>query len=1122
MKNLWSNFAIVFLILALAFALDPAGANAAKPQPTTGTLKGKVLIAGTNTAIAGADVTAVGAAGTFSANTDSRGNYTMSLPGGDYNATASADGFTSQTFSASIAAGTKATLNFSLSETVSTTGVLTGNVADANTGSGISGAQVSTDSDGYSATTDSSGDYTINNVTAGSYNVTATATGYQADTKPAAIDAGMTTIVNFSLIETAAGINITSLTADPASFVEAQAPTVNLTAAIDGVPANFEWSQVSGPKVPLTAISALSATADVSNLAVAAETEMVFRLTLDGTISKDVTVAVQPADMLAFMGDNVQIGGSSTAVARFQVAGAEWCLFNLGTELRATPVQSTKGPIYAITLAEFAYAIEVVNYNDATYALVATGNAGISVVDITDPALISLVSVTPVNYYLDNITFTETGGSILEGNIKESLSAPIVDIVSDGTDLYIADHDYGIHKTSIANLFGQVLEADGTLLIEQEVATVQYAGEHPWGGPISLKLYGNKLFGAMGVTGLSIFDPATLDQVGRYNLYTDEARTEDYLGAMAVTQDVSSDPVTGDLFLDDITGMPDYRQVNFEITVVMKGLGTDDPTPWADMERECKWFYDALGLDVSLQGSREIAYIAYSLGGTVAVDVSDFDTATSSNFLNASYLGFFPSVPVNGPYDTGSTPSSLLPYEGAGMLKESGVTSVEVKGNQVFLTEHFAGLLILDNAATPDTSWGNALGTFNNDTDGTPNNNVPDYEDITTYDMSPWDLLDNESLPQSFYQTPTMLATRELKGHGYTLALMDTPDIYGAGSVDVLECSGAGGFVFVDVTDINAPLMTDRFAIMVYFPTTDEIGAAVDGSATQTIAIGHAAGLDATDNYLYVSDGPHGVSAWNLTDDFGYPTDDVHLVANTLQDEYPIDGIYPATHTVRNVVDLATGNTWALCVGNGLRRVPITAVEAGIGEVGAPLLMEMYQTDSFEHNADWGALKQFPYQDQAYDVEFRGNYAYVADGSSGLTIYDITKDPTRKNSGYFVGNIGYNQGSPLLGTASGIELWTDPATGKIYAVIACGPYGVGVVDVTDINAMQLVKVFEPIKYENGDIGSADGQAIDLEVIGDKAYYTYDSFGVLCYSMADLIEPAPDGVDPTELFKKEVD
>ena len=1118
MRNFFGIISVFLMSLIIGVAMYPGDSDAAKPIRTTGTISGKVLIAGTNSAIAGATVTADGSAGVYIVTADSRGKYTIKALAGVYDVTATADGYNSQTFSVDLRAGLKVTLNFALNEAVASAGELTGAVTDAGTGVVVSGALVSTDTGDYSDVTDNSGVYIITGVTAGPYIVTATADGYVAASSPTDVVAEATTTVDFALdASQTGGLAITSLTASLDSFVEAAAVTVNLTAVIDGTPASYEWSQVSGPKAPLASVSATSAVVDVSTLAVAAEVEMVFRLTLDGTLSEDVTVSVQPADMLAFLGQNVQIGGSSTAVARFQYAGAEWCLFNLGTELRATPVQTTKGAVYSLTLPEFAYGIEIVGTN----ALVATGSAGITVVDIADPAAMAIKGSTPVSYYLDNITFTETGGSILYGNIKESNAAPIVDIVSDGTNVYIADVDYGIHKTTVANVLSKAA-AGSQLDPEQEVPTVQYAGEHSWGGPISLRLFGGKLFAAMGVQGLGIFDPLSLDQIGRYNLYTDEARTEDYFGAMAVTQAVSSDPVTGDLFLDDFTGLPDYRQVNFEITVVMKGTGTDDPTPWADMERDGKWFYEALDLDVAQMGGRTIAYVAYSLGGAVAVDVTGFESASAGNFLNAPYLGFFPAVPVNGPYDTGSMPSSLLPYEGAGKLKESGVTGVEVNGNQVFLTDHFAGLVILGNAATPDTSWGDAPGSFNNDTDGIADNNVPDYEDITVYDMSPWDPADNESLPQSFYDAPSLLATRELKGHGYTLTLMDSPDIYSAGGVDVLGCSGAGGFVFVDVTDVTAEKVLDRFAILVYFPTTDEIGAAVDGSATQTIAIGHAAGVAVSDNYLYVSDGPHGISAWKITDDLGYPTDVVHLVGNTLQNEYPVNDIYPASHTVNNVIDFARGKTWALCVGNGLRRVPIDQVEAGVGVVGAPLLMELFQTDSFEHNADWGALKSFPYQDQAYDVEFIGNYAYVADGTNGLTIYDVTKNPTSRNSGYFVGNIGYNQGEPLLGTASGVELWTDAATGKIYAVIACGPYGVGVVDVTDINALKLVKVFEPIKYENGDVGMADGQAIDVEVIGDNAYFTYDSFGVLCYSMADLTAPVPDGVDPTELFKKEAD
>jgi len=152
-------------------------------------------------------------------------------------------------------------------------------------------------------------------------------------------------------------------------------------------------------------------------------------------------------------------------------------------------------------------------------------------------------------------------------------------------------------------------------------------------------------------------------------------------------------------------------------------------------------------------------------------------------------------------------------------------------------------------------------------------------------------------------------------------------------------------------------------------------------------------------------------------------------------------------------------------------------------------------------------------------VEIKGNYAFTADGSNGLTIYDTTKDPTVLNSGFVVANIGAGSGKPPLGTASGIALWTNPADGRSYAFMAAGPRGVGVVETTDVFNMKLVKVFEPIKTEDGKIGAADGQAVDVKVVGNYAYFTYDSFGVVCYSLADLIAPLPAGVDPTKVWDK---
>lgn len=1128
MNSRWMRAAL--LTLTLLVPLAAAAAKPVAPVPTgTGTLKGTVTIVGTRTIVAGAVVTAVGGGSTYSVTTGTKGTYTFTLPAGTYYVSCKAAGYNAAYAGATVRVGAITILNFAVLKSIPTTGTVAGRVTDP-AGAAIAGAVVSTEAGGYLATTDAAGAYTLSNVLAGPYTLTAGAVGFAPVSRAVTVEVGATAAASFSLPP--AGTAITAIAASPASFAEGSATTVALSATLSTTATAFTWRQLAGPRVPLAAASAASATADVSTLSVAAETELAFELEVTdaaGAVSrKQVQVAVSPVDMFPLLGANVQLGGATTAIARRELGGVEYAFFNVGSALYATPVGMVPGPVYGVVLPGQVFDVEFVVESTRTLALVACANAGIAVVDVSVPTAMLTLSVTPVNYYQGGIVFTDTGGTTTYDNVIQSTTAPIVGLETDGVDLFIADFAFGLHRTALANLVGlagPVLEADGTLLVDAEVYTLQYAGENPWGGPLGLELWGGRIFAPLGALGLGIFDPVTLQQVGRYSLYTDVARTEDFFGAMDINLAVAKDAVTGDLFLDDYTGMPDYRQVWYEVTQVMKGTATG-LSPWADFERLGKWYYKAQDVSVLQQGARTLAYVAYSLGGVVAVDVTGFAAATAANFLKAPYVGYFPAVPVNGPYETNSLPSSLLPYEGAGMLKESGVTSVRATAEYVYLTDHFAGLVILSGAATPDLSWHGPTPPYANDTDGIANDDVPDYEDITSYDMSPWNPLDNESLPWAFYQPPALLATKELHGHGYTLELREPTELFAAGDVDVLEASGAGGFVFVDVTNLAAANMIDRFAITAWFPTTSELGAAADGTATQSIALGHASGIEATGGYAYVSDGPHGVFAFNLTDAAGYPTDAIHLVANTLQNEYPqtVNGeiIYPASHTVRNVFDVRTMRTWAMCVSNGMRGVDVAAVEAGAGVAGAPLLLKLQRNDLYEHNAFDFVVKALPYQDKGYDVEFRGRYAFVADGAMGLTVYDTGKDPSLATNPFFIANVGYSVGEPLLGTASGIELWTDAGTDRTYAVFSAGPYGVGVVDVTHTADMPIVKVFEPIKIEDGDIAVADGQAIDVEVIGNRAYLAYDSFGVVAYDMADLIAPVPAGVNPTDLFKKALD
>jgi hypothetical protein len=205
----------------------------------------------------------------------------------------------------------------------------------------------------------------------------------------------------------------------------------------------------------------------------------------------------------------------------------------------------------------------------------------------------------------------------------------------------------------------------------------------------------------------------------------------------------------------------------------------------------------------------------------------------------------------------------------------------------------------------------------------------------------------------------------------------------------------------------------------------------------------------------------------------------------------------------------------------GLRRVSL----ADVATAEVPVLLKPQLSDIYEHNTDSGSVGGLRMQDHAYDVKLDGNLAFVADGSNGVTVYDLDKDPSAVTD-YVVGNIGGATGSqPSLGHTTAVALWADTSDANNivkYAFVAAGNAGVGVVNVTDAANMELVKIFEPIKYEEEEgelkVGKADGRSVDVKVVDEHVYFTYDSFGVVVYTIADLIEPLPAGVKPDDIWE----
>jgi hypothetical protein len=662
-------------------------------------------------------------------------------------------------------------------------------------------------------------------------------------------------------------------------------------------------------------------------------------------------------------------------------------------------------------------------------------------------------------------------------------------------------------------------------------------------------MHGGRLYAALGFLGIGIYEPDTLVRAGAYNLYADctNPAQEDWFGYPDRKISCPDASLAAGVVVDgvDADGMPTHLQAAEE-------LGNKNDRiwyPWAEFEKYGKYYYNARAMDlVDLpaaggQPARTVAYVAYSLGGLVAVNVTDPSSPT--------YEGYVPAAPAHGPDEPpiNVDKKGILSHFGSGMLKEAGVMDVRVVpeggGYRAYFTDHFAGLVVVSGAEAPATQWKNAggtgpNGTFDNDTD--PRVFWPDYEFVTSYDMTPVPVGD-ESLPAYLvadangnYKAPVMLATGEINGHGGALFLMASMNTAAAGEVDAVQSSGAGGVSFVDFIDLTTQnvAVANRFAVPVNLVSTDEIGAAIDGSATQPIAIGHAEGVTVSGNFLYLADGPHGVSVWRIASG-RTPIDDLHLVANTLQDEYPTPGIdvLPTPHAFKVGFGSDPNQAYVMSQSLGMRRVDVSAVTGGTAAVGAPALLNAFG-NVYEHNTEAGnvGLVQITGQDHAYGVTFAGKYAIVADGDNGLTVYDTTATAGSPES--VVANIGDSEGTtgkPPLGRAATVKLWTDSATSKTYAVIAAGAYGISVVDMTaflasgegaDLGIDKLIKTFEPLKADDDNaFGSADGKSVDVHVVGDIAYFSYDSFGLVAYRMVDLIRPAteerplvvPAGQDP---------
>jgi hypothetical protein len=832
----------------------------------------------------------------------------------------------------------------------------------------------------------------------------------------------------------------------------------------------------------------------------------------------------------------VQVGGATVAVTYYEDATSNnWALYSMANRFAATPIGTTKGTVTEIRNLPGAIR-HITLVPGQPVVLLSMGEKGIGVVDITNPASMVYRGLMTVDYTTPDIEYVDGGGNYLLEPSAAHTGGTVNDLLvyNDGTEdqLLIANGDFGIQKTRLSNLLGPAL--GGAITIDgAQKWTLKYAGENPWGGPLSLKMHNGTLYAALGFLGIGIYDPADLSRQAAYNLYADASTREDWFGYQ---HEKAVDLLTGDYI--DADGMPTWQEAEYEL---QNKNNTLPHYPWARFDRYGKYYYNARTLDVvDLPGGTTMAYIAYGLGGLVAVDVTSTPT----------YAGYVPAPPAHGPDEpTGSSGQSILSHYGSGMLEEAGAVDIRVAPDaggtsyKAYFSDHFAGLVVVSGAEDPAHNWHGpaGIGGYDNDTQAAAY--WPDYEFVTSYDMTPVPV-GEESMPTFLvadangnFTSPIQLATGEISGHGGALFMMPCMETAtcAADQVDLVQSSGAGGVDFMDIKDITSSnvAVADRYAALVHLASTDEVGAAPPGESTD-VAIGHTEGVTTLGNNLYVADGPHGMSVWRIADSQGEPIDDLHLVANTLMDEYPISGYLPAPHAAK--VNFGTDPTKAYVMSQslGMRRVDLSAV--GSAQVGTPALLNLAATDLYEHSTEqYGNVGGITGQDHAYSATFYGQYALVADGNNGLTVYDTTVPADPVTGAHVVANLGGTvSGKPPLGRSTSVRLWTNEATGRIYAVVAAGPYGISVVDMTDLlvnglrPGMTLLKTFEPIKLEeeNGTIhvGSADGKSVDVQIVNNYAYVSYDSFGLVVYRMSDLIQPIsevdPQCTDPTKVFDRD--
>ncbi len=169
-----------------------------QPTVTTGTVTGTVINASNSQAIAGATIAVANTA--LTATTGGTGAFTLNnVPAGTQTLIISATGFTGIQGTVNVVAGQTINLQPIALQPIVTTGAVTGTVRNGQTGLALAGAVVAISGTNFSTTSNSSGVYTLTNITPGARTLTASASGFTSASVAITVTAGQTLTQSLSL-----------------------------------------------------------------------------------------------------------------------------------------------------------------------------------------------------------------------------------------------------------------------------------------------------------------------------------------------------------------------------------------------------------------------------------------------------------------------------------------------------------------------------------------------------------------------------------------------------------------------------------------------------------------------------------------------------------------------------------------------------------------------------------------------------------------------------------------------------------------------------------------------------------------------------------------------------------